>query len=198
MKNKIGILYLLIVLIASKLDAQEAIFSWALGDFGWNYNFLNKYDVVDLNILKFNVSFDKINVVFSTYVLFGTNKNNHEENDLVYNSFLPLEIMYTPFKWKYVNISLYGRGSWGIYYTGSVNDPNKVLDGFYGSVGFRVGLIPIKSYFFKYSSQVVNIFSEYTTLNEYKLGMSIDLLDIVVFVLKIWSIENENNKYDVN
>jgi hypothetical protein len=196
--GKVRIIYFFIVLTVSKVDAQEVRFSWSLGDFGWSYDFLNKYDIVDMNILKFNVSFDQINVTISTSFLFGTNKNNHEENEPFYNSFLPVEIVYTPFKWKYANISLYGRGSWEIGYTGGVNDPNKVSDGFYGSTGFKVGLIPIPSNIFKYSSNVINIFSEFTTHNEYKLGASIDLLDIVVLALKIRSIENENNDYNVN
>jgi hypothetical protein len=86
---------------------------------------------------------------------------------------------------------LYGRVSWEISYIG--NNPNKVSDGFYGSAGFKIGLIPISSNIFKYSSNVVNGFSEYTTHNEYKLGISIDILDIVFFALKIWSIENRND-----
>ena len=44
-----------------------------------------------------------------------------------------------------------------------------------------------------------NIFSEYTTHNEYKLGVNIDFLTIVFIGLIIWSdeykIENEN-KYN--
>jgi hypothetical protein len=116
-----------------------------------------------VNILKFNVSFDKINVMISTSILFGTNKNNHNENEPFYNSFFPLEIVYTPFQWKYANISLYGRGSWETGYTGSVNNPNKVSDGFYGSVGVKVGLFPIPLNIFKYSSNIINVFSEYTT-----------------------------------
>jgi hypothetical protein len=200
MRNKARILYFLIVLIVSKLDAQEVKFSWSLGDFGWSYNFLNRYDIVDFNILRFNVSFEQINVMISTSIFSGTNENNRDGNEPFYNSFLPLEIVYTPFKWKYANISLYGRGSWETGYTGNVNNPSKVSDGFYGSVGFKVGLIPIQPNIFKYSSNVVNIFSEYTTHNEYKLGVSIDFLDIVILALKIWSIENENknNGYGVN
>jgi hypothetical protein len=200
MRNKIRILCLFIILIVSKPDAQEAKFSWSLGDLGWSYDFLNGYDVGDSNILKFNVSFDQINVMISTSILFATGKNNHEEYEPFYNSFFPIEIAYTPFKWKYADISLYGRGSWETAYTGGVDNPNKVSDGFYGSAGFRVGLIPILSEFFKYSSNAVNVFSEYTTHNEYKLGVSVDLLDIVILALKIWSIESENkyNGYAAN
>ncbi|MDR0643383.1 MAG: hypothetical protein LBG05_00515 [Treponema sp.] len=194
--NKAQILYLF-MLIVSQLDAQEAKFSWSLGDFGWSYNFLNKHDVVDANILKFNVSFDKINVTISTYISSGTNKNNREENDPFYNSLLPLEITYTPFTWKYANISLYGRASWETCYRGNVENPDKVSDGFYGYIGFKFGLGPIQSDFFKYSSHIIYIFSEYTTHNEYKLGISIDLFDIVV--LAIWAMENKaTNEYNAH
>jgi hypothetical protein len=198
MKKKVRILYLFIILIVSKVDAQEVRFSWSLGDFGWSYDFLNKYDIADMNILKFNVLFDQINVTISTSILFGTNKNNHKENEPFYNSFLPLEIAYTPFKWKYANISVYGRCSWENGYIGNVDNPNKISDGFYGCAGLKVGLIPIPSNIFKYSSNVLNIFSEYTTHNEYKLGASIDLLDIVVLALNTWYIENKYNGYEAN
>jgi hypothetical protein len=197
MGNKVRILYLLITLIVFKLNAQDAKFSWSLGDLGWSYNLLDGYDIVDLNVLKFNLFFDKINVMVSTSILSGTNRNNRDENDPFYNSILPLEIVYTPLEWKYANISLYGRGSWETGYTGNVNNPNKISNNFYGSVGFKVGLIPIPSNFFKYSCNIVNIFSEYTTHNEYKLGISIDFLDIVVLILKTWSLENkEKNEYN--
>jgi hypothetical protein len=76
MRNKVRIIYLFITLIASKADAQKVRFSWSLGDFGWSYDFLNEYDIVDSNILKFNVSFDQINVTIITSILFGTNKKN--------------------------------------------------------------------------------------------------------------------------
>jgi hypothetical protein len=199
MRNKIKILCLFITLIVSKLNAQETKFSWSLGDFGWSYDFLNEYDVADGNILKFNVSFDQINVMMSASFLFATSKNNHEEYEPFYNSFFPLEIAYTPFKWKYANISLYGRGSWETAYTGGVNNPNKVSDGFYGSAGLKLGLIPIRLEFFKYSSNTISVFSEYTTHHEYKTGVSIDFFALFC-VLNIRSIKTENkyNSYDVN
>jgi hypothetical protein len=129
--------------------------------------------------------------MINTSVFFGTNRNNREEMESFYNSFFPLEIVYSPFKWKYAHISLYGRGSWEIEYIGDVKNPNEISDGFYGALGFRVGVIPIQSNFFQYSSYIANIFSEYTMRNEFKLGISIDLLDIIVLALKIWSIDEE-------
>jgi len=191
-------LFFFIIVTVSKLGAQDVKFSWSLGDIGWSYNFINKYDIADSNILKFNILFDKINVMISTSILSGTNKNNREENEPFYNSFLPLEITYTPFQWKYANISLYGRGSWENGYTGSVSNPNKVSDGFFGSAGLKVGLFPIKFNILKYSSNAINIFSEYTTHNEYKWGVNIDFSTILFIILIIWSdefkieIENEN------
>jgi hypothetical protein len=178
--------------IITKINSQEIKFGWSLGDFGWSYNFIGKDDIVDLNILRFSVSFEKINVMINTSILFGTNKNNRKEFEPFYNSFFPLEIIYNPFKWRYVHISVYGRGAWEIEYVGDVADPNKISDGFFGNVGFKVGLIPMESNIFKYKSHVVNIFLEYTIRNEFKLGVSIDLLDIVFLGLKIWSIEGEN------
>jgi len=199
MRNKVKIIFLLIVLIVFKLGAQDVKFSWSLGDIGWSYDFINKNDIADLNILKFNILFDNINVMISTSFLFGTNKNNREENEPFYNSFLPLEIIYSPFQWKYANISLYGRGSWENGYTGNVSSPNKVLDGFFGSAGFKIGFLPVKPNIFKYSSNAINIFSEYTTHNEYKCGINIDFLTILFIILIISSDEikiEKENKYN--
>ena len=91
-----------------------------------------------------------------------------------------------------MHISVYGRGACEIEYVGDVTYPNEISDGFFGSVGFKLGLIPMESTIFKYKSHAVNIFLEYTIRNEFKLGVSIDLLDIVFLGLKIWSIEEGN------
>ena len=84
------ILYILLFMsIIMKINSREIKIGWSLGDFGWSYNFIGKNDIVDLNILKFNVSFEKINVMINTSILFGTNKNNREEFEPFYNSFFP-------------------------------------------------------------------------------------------------------------
>jgi hypothetical protein len=178
------------VFIITEANSQEIQFGWSLGDFGWSYNFIGGHAIVDSRILNFNLSFENINVMLNTSVVSGTNKNNREDTDPFYNSFLPLEIIYSPFKWKYACISLYGRGAWEIGYTGDIGDPREIFNGFFGSFGLRVGLIPIQSNFFKYTSHVVNVFSEYTIRNEFKLGISVDFLDIVFLGLKIWTLEN--------
>jgi hypothetical protein len=151
-----------------------------------SYDFTGKNDVVDLNILKFKLSFEKINLIIDTSIVSVTNKINRETMEPFYNSFFPLEITYSPFKWKYAHISVYGRGAWEIAYTGDAANINKISDGFLGSLGFKIGLIPMESTFFGYKSHVVSIFSEYTTRNEFKAGASIDLFDIVFLWLALW------------
>ena len=189
---------LFLVAAISKINAQDVKFGWSLGDIGWSYNFIGEYDLAHYNLLNFNVSFEKINMMINTSLMSGSNKNNSDETEPSYNSFFPLEIIYTPFKWKYMDISVYGRGMWEIEYIEEFEDP--ISYGFFGSIGFRLGFIPIVSSFFKYRSNVVNIFTEYTLRNEYKLGVSLDLLDLVVLGLAAWRAEmeekkNENNSY---
>jgi hypothetical protein len=72
--NKRILCILFFVLTITKISSQEINFSWSLGDFGWSYNFIGKYDVIDFNILKFNVSFEKVkvNVMISTSIMSGT------------------------------------------------------------------------------------------------------------------------------
>jgi hypothetical protein len=190
-KRKIVYIVLCISTIA-KIDSQEAKFGWSFGDFGWSYDFIGKNDVADGNILKFNVSFEKTNIIINTSFLFSTNKNNRESTEPFYNSFFPLEIIYSPFKWKYVHISVYGKGSWETGYTGDVADPDKISNGFYGSAGFRIGLIPMESNIFKYRSHTVIIFSEYTMRNEFKLGASIDIWNIIRLGLQLQSVEKKS------
>jgi hypothetical protein len=183
-------------LIITGVDSQEIKFGWSLGDFGWSYNFIGGHDIADARILNFNVSFEKINVMITTSIISATNKNRREDTDPFYNSFLPLEIAYSPFKWKYASVSLYGRGAWEIEYTGDIADSREISNGFFGAFGLRVGLFPVQPNFFKYTTHLVNVFSEYTIRNEFKLGLSVDLLDIVFLGLKIWSLENSRADYD--
>jgi hypothetical protein len=182
---------LLSVLIIDGVNSQEIKFGWSLGDIGWSYNFIGGYDVADANVLQFHVSFEKINVMLNTSILFATNKNDRREVEPFYNSFLPLEIVYSPFKWKWVHISLYARGMREMGYIGGVDNPTEVSDGFFGAVGFRLGLIPIEAYAPKYSSYVFNIFSEYTVRNEFKVGASVDILDLILLWLMMPSEKQE-------
>jgi hypothetical protein len=181
---------MLFALIAAKASSQEAKFGWSLGDLGWSYNFIGGHDVADFRALNFNMFFEKTPITINTSVMSGTNKNYRKDTDPFYNSFLPLEILYSPFKWKYAHISLYGRGAWEIRHTEDTGHSQEISHGFFGAFGLRVGLFPIQPNFFKYTANIVNVFSEYTTRNEFKLGISVDLLDIVLLGLKIWSLEN--------
>jgi hypothetical protein len=170
---------LLFIAVAAKTNCQETQFGWSFGDIGWSYDFLSKHDVMDYSLLKFIVSFERINVMINTSIISGTSKNNSEETEPFYNFYFPLEVVYTPFKWKYARISAYGRGAWEIGYQGDVEDPQKISEAFFGSLGLRVGLFPLESKFFKYRSHVITAFSEYTTHNELKAGATIDIFDIL-------------------
>jgi hypothetical protein len=159
-------------MITVKINAQDIKFSWSIGDFSIYYNFLDDCEGIDVNIAKFNVSFEKINLMLRTSFFFAPGKNDGIENVSFYNSFLPLELIYTPFQRESIGISMYGRGSWIINYS------------IYGAIGFSIGLFPIKYDNFNYFSHVFNIFLEYTTHNELKAGISIDFYDIIyLFIL---------------
>jgi hypothetical protein len=188
--KKIASLCALVFMSAGvRINSQETKFGWSFGNFGWSYNFRGKHDIAEASILEFNLSFEKMNLMLGASILYGTNKNNRSETEPFYNSFLPLEATYSPFKWKYARLSVYGRGGWELAYTGDVENSDQISEGFFGSLGVKAGLIPLESNFFKYRSYVVTIFSEYTTRNEFKVGASIDLFVIVYIGLKLWSQE---------
>jgi hypothetical protein len=153
---------------------------------------MGMHDIADFRLLNFRVSFEKIPVMLTTAVMSGTNKNHRGDADPFHNSFLPLEILYSPFGWQYADISLYGRGAWEIVHTGAGDDFGEISHGFFGALGLRVGLFPIQPNVFKYTAHLVTVFSEYTLRNEFKLGISVDLLDIVVLGLKLWTLENSH------
>ncbi|MDR1249686.1 MAG: hypothetical protein LBK63_10320 [Treponema sp.] len=180
--------------IIAKINSQEVKFGWSFGDFGWSYDFIGKRDVADANILRFILSFEKMNLMLNTAILYGTNKNNRKEMEPFYNSFFPLEIVYSPFKWKYAHLAAYGRAAWEIEYRGDIEDASPISNGFFGSLGCRIGLFPKESALFKYKFYVLAIFSEYTTRNEFKLGASIDFFDLVYFWLMLRPANNANKE----
>jgi hypothetical protein len=136
------------------------------------------------------MSLEKINLMISTSLLFGTSGNSFSETAPFYNSYFPLTILYTPFKWKYAHLSVYGRGAWETGYTGDMADPTETFEGFYGSLGFRAGFLPLKPNLFRYRAYVITVFSEHTTHHECKLGASIDLLYVLRLILKAQATES--------
>jgi hypothetical protein len=195
---KKGLLCILLFLSSiAAIHSQDARFGWSFGNFGWTYDFIGRRDISDVDILKFFVEFEQINLVASASLLSGTGKNNRTETEPFYNSFLPLEISYSPFKWKYAHLAVYGRGAWEIGYTGDIADPDMGFSGFFGSAGFKAGLFPMKPNIFRYRAYLITLFSEYTTHNEFKMGASLDLFYIVYAVVKLQSIakKTEDSAY---
>jgi hypothetical protein len=187
--RKTALCILLFISALAKTNSQERKFGWSFGNIGASYDFIGKSDIADINLLEFTLSFEKIGLMVGASLLYGTNRNNRSELEPFYNSFLPLELRYTPFKWKYLHLSAYGRGAWEIGYTGDVADPHEISKGFFGSLGVKAGFFPLTHNFFKYRSHIITLFSEYTTRNELKAGASLDLFDIVYMIIKIQSAE---------
>ena len=68
-----------IVLFASalaKANSQELKFGWSLGNVGWSYDFLGKSDIVDMNLLEFALSFEKIGLMIGASFLYDTSENS--------------------------------------------------------------------------------------------------------------------------
>jgi hypothetical protein len=178
------IVYVLLFMSAlAKANSQEVNFGWSLGDFCWAYNFSEGYHVFDINFLRFNVSLEKINLTISPSVFMATINTGRKNTETLYFSFLPLEIVYDPFKWEYAHVSLYGRGAWEFEYVRGIGNPVKMPGAFGGALGLRLGIIPIQSDPIKYTSHVLTIFSEYTTRNEFKWGIRLDLLEVLFLAL---------------
>ena len=178
------------------MNSSEVTFGWSVGDFGICYDFTGKNTIVDANFVKLNVSFEKINLTLSTSLTTAYITTNGSETYLSYNSFWPVELIYSPFKWEYAHISIYGRGGWGIIFNEDMSAVSSSF--FFGSAGIRIGLFPIKSDSLNYDSFFMNVFSEYTLRNEFKLGASIDLLFLVSIWQGIKSVESdEENGHNI-
>jgi hypothetical protein len=170
----------------AELNSQELTFDWSFGNVSLSYDFIGSADSIDVTILEFNVSLEELDLMISASVLFGTDKDSRSAMDPFFNSPLPLTILYTPFRWRYAHLSAYGRGAWEIGYVWENAKPTRASYGFFGSLGVKAGLIPMKQNFVKYRAYMATLFLEYTTHREFKLGISIDLFYMVYIGVKVW------------
>jgi hypothetical protein len=188
--------------MSQELQALNIEFTWSAGDFIFCGDVINKNMQIESNVLKFNW-FDTttrlgISIIPYQFVFSFTSKGISDANKLVpveekydtsswgrdFNfsfhnfSFLPVEIAYSPFRiMDIVHLSFYGQMSWRLWqgsYKEFVSNPfSSSGNGFYSAAGMRIAGIFLvgKSY-----AASIGFFMEYTTKNEFRIGINADLL----------------------
>ncbi|MDR1316612.1 MAG: hypothetical protein LBK13_07030 [Spirochaetales bacterium] len=148
---------MIILCCSQNVFSEDISFNWSLGDFAICYNIIDTEWNARLGIFKFNW-FDEENCFG-----LGFNIINFQSfsDDSAGGSILPIEIVYRPIEYIY----LYNRIEW------------QFMDGykygfFYDTLGIKFAnyfLTTILNYAFHFS-----IFTEYTTRNELKVGLTLD------------------------
>ncbi|MDR2313908.1 MAG: hypothetical protein LBE02_05175 [Spirochaetaceae bacterium] len=171
-----GVLFLLFHLQG---HTQERSFrwGWTLFDIGLSYDFLNVSSSIDYNFLKIEaVFFDRLNLITGAMSI-----KQYRTDDIVSHSFLPVEIGFIPWKHNIFYWSLFGRGEWVFtqtahpFLTGEFTPRDNKFCGVFGTrlfFLFESGL----NYNF-YSS----LYVEYSTQNELRIGISLDLTFAAAF-----------------
>jgi hypothetical protein len=171
MKYTLLLLSLIIVSVYN-INAIDKKFGWTIGNAGLYYNANNNEQMINIDLLRTDLILNKrIDLSISMFtVQFQPYKTNIEY------SFLPIEIGFIPLSDKYLNISLYGRGEWRFVQTKNLfwEKPFTPKDNrLFGAVGIRLFVFNSYGDLFHYSCYS-SIFLEYTTKNEFKIGITLD------------------------
>jgi hypothetical protein len=184
MIKKTMFLFIILFLLQS-INAIENRFGWSIGDWGISYDFINKKQIQQFDVLRFNWLIEnKFGFGFTLFEI------QNSDEDIVSYSMIPIEFSYNP--WNYDNflyLSFYGCLGWQFIQNRSTFQENMFADFFserndiYGTIGARLLFFP--SFGFNYSPRAA-VFFEYNTSNELKLGFSLDLGAIIGGILLAW------------
>jgi len=148
------------------------------GTLGCVYNVNNNKLLTQGNICKLNWTERNLNLGVNVNLLnleFASNTNMEY-------SFLPVEIFYTPLKLgKYFYVTIYGRSEWRFKNnnnTDGVNPFSKETNNFFlGTIGGKLSIMPnILEDVLPYYRPDFSLFFEYNISNQFRIGLSIDLL----------------------
>jgi hypothetical protein len=157
------------------------IFCSARGDIGIGYNIPdNNYEgqfnmgVIDLIERNLKIGF---NVTLLRLELINT---INTDTNMEY-SFLPVEIYYRPLKFgRIFHLTLYGRSEWqfrGNSQEGLNPAGTETKNYFLGTIGWKISILPtIWQEILPYYSPHISLSFEYNTLNQFKTGLTMDLL----------------------
>jgi hypothetical protein len=159
--------------------AQEKTFKWGwtLFDIGISYEFFNASSSLDYTFLKIEtILFNRLNLGTSAMTI-----KQYRTDDIVRHSFLPVEIGFIPWKYDMFYWSVFGRGEWVFtqsihpFRTGNFIPADNQFCGTFGTRFFI--FIDSGLHYDFYSS----IYIEYSTQNELRIGITLDLTFAVVF-----------------
>jgi hypothetical protein len=153
------------------INALDNNFGWTIGSAGFSYDVINNEELISIDLLRTDLILAK-RISFGVSMFSAQFENNG--TDIKY-AFLPIEVGFIPLTNRYINISLYGRGALqfaqarDLFWEKLFAPKNKE---FFGAVGIRLFVFaPDNGLHYSWHSSV---FFEYTTLNELKMGITLD------------------------
>jgi hypothetical protein len=170
---------ILVVFFQLQGYVQEKSFNWGwtLFDIGMSYDFLNASSSVDYNFLKIEtILFNRLNLGTSAMAI-----KQYRTDDIVSHSFLPIEIGFIPWKHNILYWSLFCRGEWMFTQTTHPFRTGNFIprdNQFCGTFGTRLFIFIDSGLNYDFYS---TIYMEYSTQNELRIGITLDLTFAVVF-----------------
>ena len=182
---KISKLFLIIFLILAKnISANDLKFGWNIGNVKLSYDVINKGPVFNADILHFNWLYNTLSFGFNAAEYH--NMDNKEKIDI---SILPVNMAFVPLNFRDAFFfSIYTNG--GLRLTQFNN--YQLNKEFYGALGVKLFIFPnlVLNY-----SPYFSLFMEYSTRNELKIGLGMDLS--FIFYIALMAIkEDTERKYD--
>jgi len=180
---KISKLFLLIFLISAiNVSANELKFGWNIGNINLSYDVINSNPIFDADILHFNWIYNTFSFGFN--VLEYYNVNNEEKMDF---SILPINIAFVPLNFRDIFFfSIYTNG--GLRLT-QFNNNNQLNKEFSGAIGTKLFIFP--KLLLNYSPNF-SLFVEYSTRNELRIGLGMDLS--FIFYVALMAIKEDTEK----
>lgn len=154
------------------------------GTLGIVYNVNNNKLMAQGNVCILNWTERNLNIGFNVNLLnleFAPNTNMEY-------SFLPIEIYYTPLKFgKIFHATIYGRSEWRFQNSDNIDGVNpfskETENYFLGTLGGKLSIIPNPNIWedvSRYYRPDFSLFFEYNTSNQFRIGLSIDILGWVM------------------
>jgi hypothetical protein len=169
--NKIRIIiFLIFLLLVFKIEAQGLKFGWNIGNFNIGYDILNKEFDPSLEIFQFTWVKNKFSIGFNIFDI-------HWAYEISHCSILPVTLAYVPLNYEdFLFFFFFSKAGWE-----QVFIDNHINNGFYGSVGIKFFIFPDID--FLHYSPYFSIFTEYDNHKKLKIGLSIDISAIILFLL---------------
>ena len=186
LRMKVLKLFLIILLVLAKnASANDLKFRWNIGNIKMSYDIINDIPIFDAELLHFSWIYNNFSFGFNALKYYDI--DNEEKNVF---SILPLSTAFVPINFKdTVFFSIYANG--GLRLT-QFNNNNQFDKEFYGAIGTKLFIFPKLLYNY---SPYFSLYTEYSTRNELRIGLGMDL-SFIFYIALLAIKEDTERKYD--